>query len=351
MQQQQRFFIVIHNCPKSLKMMVQFYRFFRSDASHKSNLQPFFCRILGYSFAGTTFSNEKDPKGSQRIRRRGTNTSEANFNLPGLLLILFNLFVCVFKFYGPYFLLKTDHGGGEPVRKATPNGTTTTPSEAMEGQTVMSYFSMQQYDAEFADLKPILRVIMQSVMFIYLSEMTIVYLHCGLLSGGRLLAALVAVPPVRGFNGHDNDLLARRLFRYLFALLTAVYLVGVATFSREKIVLVVAWAFGYHPQLPLETRLIVLKLFIVGAVHYVNDLISSLTPMLFLYTMMFFRRHVQVLRETIKKGKWVGGMRCWSFSCIIAFFSGARRGGPGEGERPPERPERALLHGDGPLCA
>lgn len=172
----------------------------------------------------------------------------------------------------------------------------------IENQTLVHYFRMQQYQDDFADLKPILRMVTQSILYVHTIDQVIMYFMVNFIIGGRLVYQLTQVPGI-SLEKFDNKAVVKKMLLYLMAILLTVNVAANVMFNSHTFKDFFTWFFGYTATLERSKKLYFLKWLIITAIHVYNDVVISMVPVLFLYTVLLFRKNLSVIGDSVKNGK------------------------------------------------
>ena len=163
------------------------------------------------------------------------------------------------------------------------------------------FYNLDNYRNEFSNLKPILKLILESVVYIYGVE-GFINLGMNLFYGGKLLQDLnqVATLNLGSFEGKDK--LGVYLLAGVIVATFTINLIPILLYNQEQIRFVFALCFRLNmvenDEQFEETKIKTIKLATITLIHAFDYAIHSIVPVLFLYTMILFRRHVQHISQS-----------------------------------------------------
>ena len=258
--------------PKELKHLVTMYRY---------------CFGCSFSFSGVIFTE---------IKREGGNDRHNIFNfLLSIFFILANatviiLFLVPFTVIPMYF----------------------SPSRMDEPMKLTDFINIARYNTEFDDIKPLLRLIMQSIMYVFIVEM-IANNGANLLYGGRLVAELAELANSLQDDKEEKEKqqpstnivnfrwTIGRVIAIKLAVLCSLTTVSLLLFNRSRLVLLFQCLLEPDRKLTMQQRNELLKMVFLSAWHFRDYLTHLMWPTFFLYTMTLFSRHVRHIRASIEE--------------------------------------------------
>ena len=265
------------------------------------------CRIFGFSFSGVTFAPSKQTaKNHNAANFRTAQNASSQPQLPssssssslGLFFIAFNI-LNIMKEVAFLPIYQTLHTNQQKV---------TLPLRVPSGKGEANSFnlslpSLERFEHPVDDLKPILQFVMRSTLYVNLMHAVGIYGH-NLLFGGRLVRLMAAVPrasPENAFFQEERESrsLALKLFRYLFLLLLLLNAFSLNAYSGHLFWAVISWHLGFGGSFrPTQQQWQELaSLAFVTTLHLSLHTVACLTPILFLYIMATFRRHIGALKR------------------------------------------------------
>lgn len=309
------------NCPESLKVLVQFYR------------------CIGQTFTGTIFSEssdfEKEKENNNVIqiikkekklpeddeeRSEFQNNKNNNFKRSYILITFQTLFLIFFS--APFWLeLLNDQ-------------------RLAQNETALIEVGIRRYQQGFTDLKPILRTIMQWVIFVFIIENMITYAS-NLFYGGRLIETICQMAKLLEKTANDKknsngfvrkasspQLLQRstgvRLLKLQVGVVVLMNFFSVAIFNLDKLLLLMGrWIEPFrnsHQTVNQTTTTDINQLeneslfwkqtfrFPLLLIIY-SSLYTALStvPVLFIYSLLLLKNYIHSIDGKIKKSSKIIG--------------------------------------------
>lgn len=278
---------------------------------------------MGFSFSGVTFSdsnqqkltkNEYDDKLETVTSPSLDKTSKSSiptklqFSSLGLLFIAINL-LFIFKelaLVPAYNALRDSQIVANFEQTSNKNL-----SKSLVRTFNISSIGFEKYQEPLSELKPILRFIMQSLIYVYLVNSVTTYI-LNLLTGGKLLRLLVTANNLIPVVKHrENRSLAITIFRNLFLCIVILTIFSMVVYNGPRI----SAFLGWHIALPASKNeavkpsvtetTVMLSLIIITAIHTSQHVVAFFTTVIFLYIMITFRRHLKSLKKIIQQQKTV----------------------------------------------
>ena len=178
------------------------------------------------------------------------------------------------------------------------------PPNPKEPLQIQDLFNIAHYQSEFQNIKPILARIGQSVVYLFAIE-TCINFSVNLFTGGKLICLISKLAGALPQDKFDPP-----MFWWFVAKLTIIFgIIGtsLAMFNRERVVLLFQILFSENVSIviDIERQNEVWKMIGMTSYHCGDYVIHSMWPVLFTFTMVVFKTHVQLTRESIKKGKFI----------------------------------------------
>ncbi len=162
-------------------------------------------------------------------------------------------------------------------------------------------YGLDEFLSSFIHFKPVLRMILQSIVYIFLTDYLLVH-PFSLLCGGQLVRSIAAVPAIGKVDTSKWFILRVILFASGLHLLQSS--IGFCLFSGHFLRQYYRWMFTADYQLPDEEKFITKRSIFILLVYPAYYLFESMITFLFIYVMMVFRGCVlQIIDEGQKKGK------------------------------------------------
>lgn len=248
------------------------------------------CRFFGFSFSGVLFQTSNLIDGKDRsITHKRWAIAKCCLILGGNLAGIANLlFLLIFNLI---FVLRLSayHNRSDLMNSLLSNSTNFIIYELTYG--------IDEYIEGFNNFKPVLRHILQSLMFVFLVDYLVSY-PFSLVKGGQLVQQLVSVPEIRQIDSSKGFVL--KIFSATVAFFITISSVGFIAFSGKYFHLFIKWTFGggdeegssvsQHDVFTLKRCLALL------VVYPFYFMIQSVTAVLFVYVMYIFKKHIELIR-------------------------------------------------------
>lgn len=167
------------------------------------------------------------------------------------------------------------------------------------------YFDSMNMETVLAELKPILRLIVQSLAYVHMVDSLVVYSY-NLIYGNEMLRALCKVHTVFIERTVDADYsIAGQLLVSQAAALLAVSVIVLLLYDYSFLKLIYQFAFTHNFTFNVEQLNELKSVLFVGGLHIANYVAISVTSLIFIYTMIVFARYIGTLQlKLIEEGKW-----------------------------------------------
>lgn len=167
------------------------------------------------------------------------------------------------------------------------------------------YLDKMNMEAVLGELKPILRLIVQSLAYVHMVDSLVVYSYT-LLWGNAMLRALCKVPLFFRERSPDGEhSIAVQLLTSQAAALLAVTLIVLLLYEDSFLKLLYQFArftrsehsFTFNGE--QEVSQLLKELLSAGGLHIANYVAISVTSLIFTYTMILFARYIDTLQLLI----------------------------------------------------
>lgn len=161
-----------------------------------------------------------------------------------------------------------------------------------------------RYQHGFSELKPILRSIMESVIYVFILEGILNYVY-NLIAGGRLIWCITEIADIKSTKfDFDKRQFGIRLLSGLLVFVLTMVTASVFIFNMDRVYSIFGWQTSgqlseekVDPTEWLSTE----RLLLLSFSHCVNFTILSVVPMLFVYTMIIFQKQIYLVIEEVQR--------------------------------------------------
>lgn len=154
----------------------------------------------------------------------------------------------------------------------------------------------EDYFEEFMHLKPILRNITKSIIYVFMIE-GLFQFTLNLFIGGRLISRISRLPDLSLYDA--NRKLACRLILFTYLMLAIITVIASVIYIQKQ--LRTAWNLlvGRSSGIPPEDIILMAKTCLVSLIHQQHYFLLSMASVFFVYTMIVCRRAIDNLREEV----------------------------------------------------
>ncbi|KAI2809359.1 hypothetical protein BLOT_000508 [Blomia tropicalis] len=240
----------IHNCPSSLKFIVQFYR------------------CCGISFSGVLFGNS--PK---KVTDKNFNEKSQEFSFKSFMIICYDLFNIMLSIHSSTMVINAND--------FKMNNDYNNLSLSLQDQ-----FSLgrQNYMEEFSDFKPILRFILNSIFYVMMIDGCLNHV-CNLVGGGRLIRQIATIPASKSVDKKYG----KKFISYQILIIIGMSFIGLLM-------------FGFNLHTKMISKQFQLQVVVIFLSHIMFYIVSSNYTMLFLYSMKMYKRSIEQMVQTLQIG-------------------------------------------------
>lgn len=155
-------------------------------------------------------------------------------------------------------------------------------------------YGIDEFLDNFANFKPVLRMIFQCIMYIFLIDYLLVH-PFSLVHGGRLVQAIASIPSIRSID-------TGKWFHFRRILLfTGLHLVqsfiGFIIFSNYYLVQFYKWTFTPGYTLPVGEEFITKRSIFIILSYPIFYIFESMITFLFIYVMIVFKSAVRMIAD------------------------------------------------------
>ena len=161
-------------------------------------------------------------------------------------------------------------------------------------------FGVRQYSREFQYLKPILRMVMESMIYAFMLEGFSNYL-INLISGGKMISQIANIPALQEFD--TNRKFAIQTLTVLTITICAIFSIGIVMFNQKHLYILYQICFDDQFELTIDIKLELIKLAVFSLMHLTHFTILSIIPILFLYCINIYRKHIEDIGKSCQNGK------------------------------------------------
>ena len=147
-------------------------------------------------------------------------------------------------------------------------------------------YGLEEFLDSFTHFKPVLQMILQSIVYIFLTDYLLVH-PFSLLCGGRIVRDIAAVPLIREVDTSKWFLLRVILFSSGLHLIQST--IGFCVFNGRHLRQFYRWAFTAGYQLSEDEEYITKRSVFIILIYPAYYLFESMITFLFIYVMMVFR--------------------------------------------------------------